>query len=533
MAANPYPNSFTRLRDFLGIFLDSLIPSRKLLEKFRAQWGKPGNKEEGHPERWFKLNPPEAAHVDQKTWDDLEFPKIFRLIDNTASPIGAQVLHRQLREYLDDPADLDQRHRIHQQLRDDPALRERLYHCLAPITDASHAWVVDTLYAKVPEPPKHRMAISLWGAASLLVMVVTLTGLLQPWLWLAMIPVNLIVLYHYSRPRLHEIETINGCMHLMDAAEKLCATAGDLPLQTQLRNEAGAREQIRRAQRYRRLIHWIPEFMSPWLNLLFLLELIVHLWSMQRFYQVRQHLRRSFELVGGIDAAISMASALAMFPQHCQPKIGNAMELEVIDGRHPLLSEGVANSLSLADRSALIIGSNMAGKTTFIKMLAINAILGRTQGFCLAHQATLPATPVMAVIHGDHSVESGKSRYFAEIEAIRGFLQSSSRHAGGLFVIDEPFSGTNTAERIAISCAVLQSLARNSLVLVTSHDVELQDMLEADYSLFHFQENPDIEGYFDYRLRPGAATERNAIRLLARVGFPNEVVQSAREGMTQ
>ena len=52
-------------------------------------------------------------------------------------------------------------------------------------------------------------------------------------------------------------------------------------------------------------------------------------------------------------------------------------------------------------------------------------------------------------------------------------------------------------------------------------------MLGERYALYHFQENPEVEGYFDYRLRTGAATERNAIRLLARMGFPSEVVDAA------
>ncbi|MFS6749765.1 MutS-related protein, partial [Staphylococcus aureus] len=147
-----------------------------------------------------------------------------------------------------------------------------------------------------------------------------------------------------------------------------------------------------------------------------------------------------------------------------------------------------------------------------VKMLALNAILGRTVGFCLAAHAVLPRLPVMAAIHGKHSVEAGKSHYFAEIEAIRGFLDSEIHHGGGLFVLDEPFSGTNTAERIAIAHTVLRALGERSLVLVTTHDVELQAMLGERYALYHFQENPEVDGYFDYRLRNGAATERNAIR---------------------
>ena len=96
-----------------------------------------------------------------------------------------------------------------------------------------------------------------------------------------------------------------------------------------------------------------------------------------------------------------------------------------------------------------------------------------------------------------------------------------------MFVIDELFSGTNTVERIAAARAVLQSISSKAHVLVTTHDVELQALLGERFELYHFREDPDVEGFFDYRLRPGRATERNAIRLLARMGFPDDVVNDA------
>jgi len=96
-----------------------------------------------------------------------------------------------------------------------------------------------------------------------------------------------------------------------------------------------------------------------------------------------------------------------------------------------------------------------------------------------------------------------------------------------VFVIDELFNGTNTVERIAAARAVLESLCRNALVLATTHDVELQDCLVNHYELYHFQEEPEVEGFFDYRLRRGAATDRNAIKLLQRMGFSDDVVANA------
>ena len=135
----------------------------------------------------------------------------------------------------------------------------------------------------------------------------------------------------------------------------------------------------------------------------------------------------------------------------------------------------------------------------------------------------------MASIRGEHSVESGKSHYIAEMEAVQGFIESARQGHCRLFLIDELFNGTNTVERLAAARAVLESLGAHAQALVTTHDVELQDDVAHLYELYYFQEDPDVEGFFDYRLRPGRTTRRNAIRLLARNGFPAEVVDKALE----
>lgn len=85
------------------------------------------------------------------------------------------------------------------------------------------------------------------------------------------------------------------------------------------------------------------------------------------------------------------------------------------------------------------------------------------------------------------------------------------------------------ATRAVLACHYFERVreAPHAIVLVTSHDVELQALLDGAYALYHFQENPEVEGYFDYRLWPGPATRRNAIRLLERLGFPHEITANA------
>jgi DNA mismatch repair ATPase MutS len=169
----------------------------------------------------------------------------------------------------------------------------------------------------------------------------------------------------------------------------------------------------------------------------------------------------------------------------------------------------------------------MAGKTTFIKMVGANIILGRTVGVCFATSAVIPDSPVMAAIRAEHSIHSGKSHFFAAIERILSFVQIAGHARRGVFLIDEPFSGTNTVERIAIARAVLAEIGASCQVLVTTHDVELQRLLGERFVMFHFTEDPDLPEVFDYRLRAGESGSRNAIRLLEKIGFPASVVEEA------
>jgi len=97
-----------------------------------------------------------------------------------------------------------------------------------------------------------------------------------------------------------------------------------------------------------------------------------------------------------------------------------------------------------------------------------------------------------------------------------------------VFLIDELFRGTNTPERVAAGKAVLESLGAYVQVLVTTHDIELQQLLGPSFLTFHFVEDPELPEVFDYRLHPGISTSKNAIKLLEKLGFPPAIVREAR-----
>lgn len=514
-------------------WLDVLSPKRKLLRELRARWGTQGDKSGFLASRYFELTRGESstAQVDDKTWADLEFPEIFARMDTTVTPVGSQVLFAQMRRYVDDPATLAQRCADHAELAQNPALRESIQLQLAPLQDDAAADVAELLYGERPDRPNRAARLKSWSLGSLALLVLVAAFGWPAWIWLAVIPVNAAIIFRGVWWRTHESEMLKHAATLLDVADKLAglrAPPGVLPQLAALRDEAPSRAAVRRILFWYALMK-LPLLSSVFaiLNFAFLAELVIHARTIDRFLASCARLHATFELVGEIDAAIAVASYLQQHHQHCLPQVVPGRTLAITDGCHPLLPDGVVNSVRLQQQSLLVTGSNMAGKTTFIKMLACNAILGQTLGFCLASVATLPRANVMASIHGLHSVAAGKSHYFTEIETIDAFIRGDARGRDRILVIDEPFSGTNTVERIAIARAVLEALGTQAIVLVTTHDVELQAMLGDRYALCHFQENPDVDGYFDYRLRPGPATERNAIRLLERLDFPRDITTHA------
>lgn len=121
-----------------------------------------------------------------------------------------------------------------------------------------------------------------------------------------------------------------------------------------------------------------------------------------------------------------------------------------------------------------------------------------------------------------------KSYFMQEVTTIKEFIEESDS-GNCLFLLDELFRGTNTKERIAISKSVLSWLVKNgNLVFVSTHDLELADMLADEYELYYFSESvKDGILSFDYKLKSGIATEHNAIKILELCDYPASLIKEA------
>ena len=268
------------------------------------------------------------------------------------------------------------------------------------------------------------------------------------------------------------------------------------------------------------------EGMIDYIRMLFHIDLIKFNNMLQIFDNNEAELTGLFETAGFLDSMIASASYRTLMGEWCVPTLSEgAPFLETTDLYHPMLDEPVKASLS-EHRSVLITGSNASGKSTFIKTLAINAILAQTIDTVMASSWNASFFAVASSMALRDDIFSKESYYIVEIKSLKRIMDMVNEKVPVLCFVDEVLRGTNTLERIAASAEILSWLAgANAMCFAATHDIELTHILEEKYSNYHFQEYvKENEVLFDYRLYPGRAVSKNAIKLLRMLGYD--------EGMT-
>ena len=235
-----------------------------------------------------------------------------------------------------------------------------------------------------------------------------------------------------------------------------------------------------------------------------------------------------FEYVGHIDMLQSVVRMREDFPWYCKPQ-WTEEGLQTTDIYHPLIEHCVPNTLNTGGKSILLTGSNMSGKTTFIRTIALNMLCANALDMCFARSFSGRRMKIHSAINLHDNLLESQSFYMKEVMVIKDMLEKTNQSGYDLFILDEIYKGTNTLERIAASKAVLSALAVNgNMVFVSTHDIELADLLAVEYDLYHFCEQIEQNQlYFDYLIKQGKLKNRNAIRLLEIEGYPESVISEA------
>lgn len=208
----------------------------------------------------------------------------------------------------------------------------------------------------------------------------------------------------------------------------------------------------------------------------------------------------------------------------------NAIEVEELG--HPLiaLDKSVANDLTLTARERLVLltGSNMAGKSTFLRALGLNLLLFNMGGPVVARKFRSRPMKILCAIRIDDSLEEATSYFYAEVKRLRLILEelekSKKEGSGAFFLVDEIFRGTNNKERFFGSWHYIRALLQTERAgLVSTHDLALTELQNKEAGLRNMHFRDHVEGsqfLFDYKLRLGPCPTTNALRIMRSEGLP-------------
>jgi MutS domain V len=240
--------------------------------------------------------------------------------------------------------------------------------------------------------------------------------------------------------------------------------------------------------------------------------------------------------IADIDALSALAAARRDNPDWADASIEDTPVLAAEALGHPLIpaERRVTNDVEVGPPGTLLLvtGSNMSGKSTLLRAIGLNAVLAQAGGPVCASRLHMPPAELQTSIRIQDSLELGMSYFMAALARLKGVVDAAEQPREGrvlLYLLDEILQGTNSAERgIAVQGVARHLLAAHAVGVMTTHDLNLagEEPLKSSARLVHFTEIVDEDGgmRFDYRLREGIATSRNALRLMKMIGIDLEVI---------
>ncbi len=539
------------------------------LHKLKEQWGDVPT-QEYTAEKFESLKAyylsirDNRSDVDDITWNDLDMDDIFMLMNNTQTSIGEEYLYALLRKPSLSGEELAERSRLVKFFQEREEERISVQMKLYPVgkqTVISVYEYINRLGEKEVKSnlPHYLMILGLLASIGIIFIYPPAGGLLT----LAMI-VNNIIQYYKEKAQIENYFMLVAYIYrLLDGTKALCNM--DIPelkaYTDSLKKDCEAFKTFQKGS------SWVTpkqpsgsffDALFDYVRMLTHIDLIKYNQLLTFFKANRTTLNRIYANIGFLDSMTAAASFRELLPYYCEPVLKHGpstipeQELKPLSGHglpttyaqgikkdgkpqleaealyHPLIEEPIPNSIR-EDQSVLITGSNASGKSTFIKTLAINAILAQTIYTSTSRSYESSYFFIYSSMALRDNIFSKESYYMVEIKSLKRILDVINEDTPVLCFIDEVLRGTNTLERIAASSRILADIAgRNALVFAATHDIELTQILENYYSNYHFQERiEDNAVLFDYKLYEGKAVSKNAIKLLDMLQFPKKITEEA------
>jgi DNA mismatch repair ATPase MutS len=483
------------------------------------------------------LNDNTFHRLTDQTIHDIDFHALFAFVDRTTSRVGQQFLFKKLLEPAankHDPAK-----QLVELFASDQKLREEVQVELLELSDTDAYNIPSLLKNELLERPRWLKLLPFNIAILAILLLVSIK--IPVFISFAVVPLMVNMMAHYANKSnaFMFISSFPQLNLLINTSRALSKKHKDFYHETVTKSISD----LKSFQRSARFINFdtgggiqaelnqVGNFFAELIKGLFLIEVFTFFHVLKALETKQQSIITLFNYVGNIDTAISIAGLRAGSQKTCEPVITSEQkEIVAKNVYHPLIKKCTPNDLTISGKSVLITGSNMSGKSTFLRTMTINSILAQTIHTCFADEFITPALKQFSSIRIDDDINEGKSYFFEEVKIMGTLLNEVESGHQNLFVLDEVFKGTNTIERVAAAKAILSYLnTGNNIVIISTHDVELASMLTAEYDLYHFTEIIEEDKLqFDHTIKPGPVKTRNAIRILELLKYPPEIIKEAR-----
>lgn len=482
--------------------------------------------------KFFELSEKGDYTLDDQTWDDLDMDRVYAKLDRNYSSLGESALYSMLRNPLMDEEKLKQRSDLIEVFKEKEALRDKLLCIFFNLNrDRKNSFLDMIENELVANRSKYYLYTFIGKVLPIIMILLSIFIDRKYMMWLlALTGINMFI-------NNNERNTIksNGIFYLrniISSAKKIAAIKDEnISYYTDKIN--AILKHVKDMDRGTKLISlvnmWGGFFES--LSVIFLIEESAYYSISSALKEKKQYLLDLYYIVGELEALLSVSGYQYNLEQtYVEPTFRKELSLNITDGVHPLIENAVPNSIDIKSKGIVLTGTNMSGKSTFLRMLGINIIFAQTFYFALAEDYEACFFNVVSSISPNDDLAKGKSFYMAEAEAILRIINALDREVPVFCPIDEIFRGTNPVERISMSAEILTYLSNgNSISLVATHDRELVDILKDIYEFYYFSEDVDNKKglSFDYKLKKGITQSRNAIKLLEYIGYPKTIVDKS------
>jgi hypothetical protein len=521
----------------------SRVLKRKKLAEIRAQWGMPK-----YPGRNFKrissyLTLSETENtISAATASDLDLDDIFCYIDRTGSCPGQQYLYKKLYSPDSSEAYFAKLELKMEKFDADQDLREQTELKLSEL-NTNDAYNLPGLFLKAHQSlfiPAVEFYIKL--AAPLIALLIAGMVFINVTYFLLLfffLIVNVVIHYSNKAKMISYTSSLPQLLILSQVSDWLTRN-GVFDEYENIKQSVANVSKLKKSLSFISVQNKIAAdptdlgyLFTEWIKMLFLLEPLNFISSIIKVNKYKNDIRVVFEHIGEVDMAISILSLRKGLPYYCKPEfLKDSAAIVIEDLYHPLIENCVPNSITIDNRQGVLVtGSNMSGKTTFIRAIAINTLFAQTINTSFASVYKAPSLRISTSINMSDELSEHKSYFQAEALAVRNIINECEADItlNNLVIIDEIFRGTNTIERIAAAKAVLSHFTENKVfVLVSTHDLELAELLGDEYKVFSFEEIIGEDRLiFDYKLKEGILKNKNGIAVLKGLDYPQNIINEA------